>query len=350
MAETDDDRNRRVARLASMSPLVRRKVDAELYRTNLETDEVTPETIQQEAFLLFLEELTDIGIVTTTSAAELYGNSGDMDALLDAFEWIVPTTLYPKLKGDADLVSCLADILSGGISIGGSLLSVWLDFLGGVDHIPGYRPDIEYGVQYIRDRFTSTGAFNSMLSGLITNVAASKSMTHMDVDTHTGLVNVVAELRKRLTEGLAAVTNGCVDLLNDELAKLARRIDFTLLGLTAPDKAASNAWLFTTNTSEMAEYETAIYNKKRREFNCGCKLSPLYFTTRGIKITSMDYVGFAIYLYARCETFEVFKTRFSRIQKVLSDVISDDLYGEVMQDIQTAFNNRSDSETSEDPS
>lgn len=298
MADSEVNQNQRVWRIANMSPWARSRLDGEKYRLLLETDDVTPETIQQELFMCLLDDLKEIGIYLTCQPIDIYGNTYDFDLTLNLLEWILPNEFYKKLQDDKKLQGLLTNLLTGGVS-NDMFITTYLEFLGGHDNRPGYRPELEEASQFLLDKFRSDGLFITFMSTMMAKLDEER-LKGMEAHGSLDYMGIITRRCQDIREALGIIGPAFSSEGDDVYNAIFTRVDVGIRYLLAAGRITLAGWLFTTPIDRVTSDCKDLYRRKHREFYQGWKLSAAYFNARGQELTKVDIAGIMCMYYATC--------------------------------------------------
>lgn len=178
-------------RVIDISPLAMSIVNGENYRQFTETDEITTESILEDCVVALQSDFLDIGIVPLVDISEIYSTQYVFKQCLTVIEYLMPNTLYVKIKRDPELYKIIANILDGQSTSGNTIMFEYLSALGGLEDGNFYREDLVYGCEFLLDKITNNSIFNTYLTNLITLIGGetsdldSQRLANMDVSRYT---------------------------------------------------------------------------------------------------------------------------------------------------------------------
>ncbi len=298
MSDTFFPQDQTIVTLTQLSPSAQVKLSREEYRVTLETDDVDTESIQQEMILCLFEDMNEIGLFLTCTGEEFCSDGHVFNKALDVLHWVMPNTLYPRLRQDDQLSVEIQTLLEGGIS-DDMLIVLYLEYLGGNAEGEGYRHDLYEGCQYLRTCLKSTDTYTDYLSGLVSTLHDERvSSTPLidDVDTYTSVIRTTCMMIEDGRSRLVAAFTGRDDRFYDQLD---HRVRLAIKSLLEPDRINELGWLFSTDHTTLSVDVQDAYLDKLIEFQSGFKLSLLYFTTRALTPTTIDVLGMACYCFAK---------------------------------------------------
>lgn len=285
--DASDTIDKRCQLMATLSPLVRSKVETEQWRINFLNSDPEADSIQQALFACLISDLTDLGVDTVSTMDDLYEHDENLDLLLGALGWIMPNSFYPRMRRDAGLKAGIENILSG--SMDGDALHNYLDFIGGSDVTGGYISGIFEMCQYAKSVLASDDVFKMFLRSMVTSANEEVDVTTYAVNDpkeyHLAITKVVTELAKAKGTLIENLTD------RDQQTLLDRRVYFASRAILAQDKLNDYGWLFTTDPATLDEDDRQIYLKKRRILTVGLKISPEYYTARNFLPGVVDALG-----------------------------------------------------------
>lgn len=291
--DTPDAINSRCQLMATLSPLVRQKVETEQWRTCFDNSDPTGDSIQQALFLCLISDMTDIGIETISAADDLYENTYDLDLLLAALGWVFPNTFYPRMRRDAGLKAGIENLLNG--SIEGDMLHNYLDFIGGSDGGEGYISGLYDACVFAKSALVSNSVFTTYLTAMLENARD-------EVDVSTYAINDPKAYHAAVTDCVVAIADAqsaVAKTLSDDLAKrLERRIYFASREILAQDKLNDYGWLLTTDRDTLDSDDQKIYDRKKLLLTVGLKISPAYYKARNLTPDDLGVAALCVYYMA----------------------------------------------------
>lgn len=285
--DANDTIDKRCQLMATMSPLVRAKVETEQWRINFLDSDPVADSIQQALFVNLVSDLTDIGIDSVSTMDDLYENVSNIDLLLGALVWVLPNTFYPRMRRDAGLKAGIENLLMG--SMDGDILHLYLDFIGGFDNTMGYIPNIADMCQYAKSVLVSNDVFKMYLESMLTAANDEVDVTTYAVNDPIGYHNAVTNCAILLAKSKDALLEGLDDDAQKE--QLDRRIYFASRELLSQDRLNDYGWLLSTTPGDLNEGERPIYDRKKLLLTVGMKISPAYYSARNITPSFIDALG-----------------------------------------------------------
>ncbi len=297
MSDTFFASDQTIVTLTQLSPSAQVKLSREEYRITLETDDVETDTIEQEMILCLFEDMNEIGLFLTCTGEEFCSDKILFHKALEALHWVMPNTLYPRLRQDIQLSTEIQSLMEGGIS-DEMLITGYLEYLGGKEDGDGYRRDLYEGCQYLSACLKSAGTYNEYLSGLLSTLHDERaSVTPLidDVNSYTAVIRSICVMLEDARSRIVTVLTGRDD---DFYKKLDRRVGMAARSLLEPDRINTLGWLFSTDHTKLSPDALDLYLDQLIEFQNGFKLSLLYFTTRSLLLTDVDVLGVICYCFA----------------------------------------------------
>lgn len=314
MADSQADINKRLFTMTTLSPRAKKIVSTGLYFLVIEKDDVDNESVQQELFLSLVEDMSEIGLYWACDNADIYATTYDLDLALSVLTYLMPNTLYPKLRNDAKLVSAIQSILDGNVS-DNQIVEDYLSFLGGGDEQGPYVPDLTSAITFVAPNIRNTDMFATYLNALLSKLQAERKVS-VNILTHKKeYQRIVDKTVTRLYTGLQYL---CDKQIVSDQSFLLRRIQIFTKYLTQADKLEDWSFLFLTAPSTLNEDGLTIYKNRLTEFLGGTKLSIQYYLQRELTPSAMDIIGCVLFLFARSVHTPLFDKKCDELKSHLS--------------------------------
>lgn len=295
MADSQADINKRLFVLTTLSPRAKKIVSTGMYFLVIEQDEADNESIQQELFLSLVEDMSEIGLYWACDNTDIYATTYDLDLALSVLTYLMPNTLYPKLRNDSKLVAALQALLDGNVSDNQAVVD-YLIFLGGGDDNTPYVPDLASAIAFVLPNIRNTEMFLTYIESLLSKLQAERKVS-TSVLTHKKEYQLIVD---RVSSKLYLGLNYLIEKkLVDTNNPLLRRITIFIKYLTQADKIEDWSFLFLTNIATLDKSSESLYKTRTKEFLVGTKLCVDYYTVRDIIPSKVDIVGFVLFLFSR---------------------------------------------------
>lgn len=294
--ETPQDANERLAVMVDLSPTARSNVETGRYLMSFITDAADDEAVRQEAFVGIIEDLSGIGLYLSCPNEEIYINSSvTLDHFLSVLTWILPNTLYPKLRQNPKLVTAIQALLQGVSN--NPLIVDYLDLLGGLDSHMGFIPDLHMACVEMVTNLRENEVFGQYLQNLVEQIQDEKALEHsvLDVDKHNEWVSY----KQQMVDHSASLINLLEekDLVTPEDAQRVRnRFQYIFYTQWAqPQWINTLILLYLTDGSTLNETDRPYYDKLLKEYQVSTKLFLLYYTVREMKPQAFEIISMMIY-------------------------------------------------------
>lgn len=317
MAETPEDTNARLFHLTTLSPRARAAISNEMYFIDTDKDSVDILTIQQEAFLCLTEDMSEIGVYWSTSNEDIYESAYTLDQALSVLDYIMPNTLYVKMRNDAALVECLRSLLQGDITDADPIIS-YIDFLGGSDAQGPYVLDLTAACQFVRENIRSTEVFVDYITSLLSKYDSERVSATLMLTSPKAYHQFITETINRCYDACVAVRRA--GLITDEQQDLLnKRINLSHRYFLQSDRIESFSFVTLTNVNDLAPDGQQTYQIYKKEMLAGCRLSLSYRTSRDLPITHIDAIASLLLLYGISGSLTDYKVRVEEEKDLLGD-------------------------------
>lgn len=320
--ELPRDIESRVERLAIISPTARNILTQERIHLLLIPDEIDADAIRQELFLAVVEDLSEMGVYFTCDNRTAYGETwDDFDTLLDVLEWVLPTTLYPKLQQYDTLRKLLTSLLEGVSD--DPILVQWFDTVG------AFSPPVHDGCVFCRQNMRSNDMFTHYLENMQDLIKAETLIRANP--PHNDQWNALKETLLQRTATVFGFLQSTTYCTADDSAALGRRLEMWLLKplgdihlqdmlqfiyLTAPDALGGN--------------DQSFYQKTLYEYHVSNRLFIPYYTVREKTPTFIDFMGMMCMDYALSisandltRRLSAYKVKYPSLNDAFDSVVND---------------------------
>jgi hypothetical protein len=159
---------RLIEKMKKHSSRIASYVDSEAYRVCIEDGIVSDDVVCFDVFTSLIEELHELGITFTISAADLFSSTYEVDMYIDLFGFITPSLLTKKLSTDQRLKSGIENILANPLG-NDSIVISYIELIKNTT----IDPQIYAACDLLSDKITSSDIFNTYMSNLVTQSYAT---------------------------------------------------------------------------------------------------------------------------------------------------------------------------------
>lgn len=312
MAETPDQINESIFRIMKLSPTATHSVEEQKYNMSFQVEEVDEEAIRQEAFVGLIEDMASIGLYFDCPNEEIYANNAvDLDAALLVLEFLMPNTLYVKMRQFPRLVDGIKGVLRG-IS-DDPVVFDYLHFLGGLNGTTGLFPALGDSCAFLSTRIRCEELFVNYLENLVQLIEEERVIAVSPPTDPNGWARFKDTVEMRVADGIRYLEEKLTD--KDLVAKLFMRLQVAWIQpMASPTTQARLCFLYLTNPATLASTMQKFYAKVLKEWQVTSKVFPLYFTTRDEPMSPLDAMGFCLYAFSTTDT----PAQFERALAVLA--------------------------------
>ena len=287
-----------LTKLSTLSPTASKLIDDELYKTVTFMDDASRVSLLKEMVLGLNQDLKEIGVYIVIELDDFFENLYTLDKVLDVLEYIVPTTLIPKLKNDDTLYRLIDELLHNNMA-DNSIIYDYLNQLGGVS-IQAYKEELNDGCLFLIDKLVSDEIFETILKACLANSLNNQDrieLTSSEIEGYTKFVNRfvndLADANVKINNVLQE--NSITD--QDKIqSRLKKRIILTYKLFIDPKNQSLFNFIFVT--PKTTELEKNFLSSKSKSVLCMIKLHPFYFKCRKQNVTLIDILGFICFYYA----------------------------------------------------
>lgn len=304
--------NELIQKITTLSPTASDTIDNESYKIKIINGDVTDSQILKEVFLCLNQDMNELGIYFIVNIDEILSNGYDLTNTIEILNYIMPNTLYMKLKSNSILVDILSDLINNPVDDDNVLIN-YITTLGGADGNQAYDDTLNEGSLFLLDKITSTDQFCIYISNLLkllpTNETNELSQTQIEEYNEYTIQFV-----KYLYDAMFMLNNNYkFDSCEDIYTKLNKRLKVTQSILTKPSSMNSLYFIFLSDKTTPLEKD--IFKDKKTEFFSGFKLSPTYFAIRKIEVTILDILGFCCFTYtlSKLQNSDLLESRLSKL-------------------------------------
>lgn len=295
VAESPEDKNARLFHFTTLSPRARATISNEMYFIDTDKDSVDDESVQQEAFMCLTEDLSEIGVYWATSNEDIYANTFTLDQTLSVLDYIMPNTLYVKMRDRAPLVQCLRSLVQGDISDTDPLIA-YINFLGGDDERAAYDSTLSNACQFVKENIRSTEVFLDYITSLLSKYDDERTSKTLQLTSPKEYHIFVMEMTNRHYD--ASVKLKASSVIDDvQQDKLNKRIALTQRYFLQSDNIESFSFVTLTDVNDLASDGQAIYDQYKKAMFAGCRMTLEYRTIRDLPITLLDAYASLVFLY-----------------------------------------------------
>lgn len=263
-------------RIATLSPLAERRLEAEDYRHHLLVDEDGPEEQLYDLIPSLLNDLESIGISYGETKETLMSSDQNLDTFLTLMEYIFPCKLFLLLRSDKVLRRGLYYLLDGN-NESDDYLQEWLEYL------QRFEPRLYYIIEHFKGQLIGSGLFKDYLQGL---------MSHLD-DLHIQPIldeyklKAIDEFITKLKLGKDKLKSITAELNLDEnvLPDMIEQIEHLCLDPEFASRVGS--WL-TLTYKKLHDSQRPFYLKLSKSLMTSFPLSVEYYTARKIDVTDPE--------------------------------------------------------------
>lgn len=277
---TPQMKNAHLFMMASLSPAVARAIDLELYRTTVDTDETTIDTVLEYAFGELLKDIEETGLILDIDPSDYLDDMHGLSKFLQCCELLLPNGLYPNIKRDRDLYNLIQGILDGSIGDGTSVIQVYLTEVGALDGGIAHRPHLTDDLDALYTKIKQTHVFTDYLRNLLVLVDEERNGPVTDAERHQ-------EYNQAMRKSIGALADA-VNLFSDDAdyEEMLRIQSFLIKDLLAPDNFVSYSYIFVENESTIPEDLHERYQDKWYGYRASHRWCYEYYCVR--KITDIS--------------------------------------------------------------
>lgn len=266
MAFSDDACKRLLWRIASLSPLARRRLETEDYRHHVLVDEDGPEEQLFDIFQSLLHDLETIGVTFAEPITDIFCSELAFNHFLDLMDYFFPSELYITLRDDKTLQHGLYCLTDGSVVSSNLLLEYLL-------YLERYKPVLSPAIEYYKDKLVGSGTFADYLLGLQSHLNDQCVQSILDDDRVLLLDNYITKV-KSLVESLTEA-----EIIKDKIPyeKIIRQMEHSYCD---PDYANRTATWLSMQYNKLPESMREFYLRLTKTILVQNPLSDFYYEIR----------------------------------------------------------------------
>lgn len=310
----NQNKNAQLFIMASLSPLVSKSLDLELYRANADPDESTLDFILTDAFNNLLKDCETIGVIFDVDASDYVEDMSALAHFLQLVELILPNGLYPLLKKDQSLCQMVRDILQGNVGDHGTVIQTYLTELAALDGGIPHRDHLVDAIDALYSSVSQTPVFTDYLKNLIELLDEERPIPNTDQERHIAYSAKARDLIVRMSDA--------VNLFEEDptYPRLTQIQNVIIRDLLAADNFVEYAYLLLEGPDTLPEELVAGWMRKWQHYLVSHRWCWLYYTTRNIQeIDRAFQIMIACFTYARSVNVEEYKERMHAMRVMYPD-------------------------------
>lgn len=260
--------------MASQSPLVKDRVERELYRVTADSDGSDDRYILEDAFQQYLIDLGNIGLHFTFDLTDYTGNWTRLEQFLQLTSYLLPASLYPRLQVDSSLRDLVQHCLSGTLGTDETLIHTYLSELGGLDGQLPLAPQFNNLIDELYVQVSQTEVFTDYLRNQLDLLNDAQIHQPMDADRHTQYRLFLKDTLGRLIDAISLFRHYP---FYTDLEKLSQRVVQDFL---SPTNALEYSYLFLESRDTLPSDVAERHDAKRYHYQVSHPWNVAYYTAR----------------------------------------------------------------------
>lgn len=257
---TDKTINSALFLITSLSPKAKEGIELELYRASADSDGSTDQFILEDAFGNLINDLQNIGIIVSFDYDNITDDLNKVFAFLHFASYLFPNSLYPLLKTQSDITTCIEHILTGSLGDEESLIQTYMSQLGGLDGQTALVPELTDTLDQLYPLISQTEIFSDYMKNLLDLVMQERLTVDADTHHHQDFRDFARTLITRLSD---AVNTFADQPFYNRLCVIQNWI---IKDLTSPSNFIAYHYLFNTDVTTLPDDLVAGYKKKWYEY------------------------------------------------------------------------------------